>query len=45
MDSKLIRGSGGVFVVMIGNEKIFSKNEEGRFPKESEIIALIRERQ
>ncbi len=37
-----MRGSGGIFVVSMGNEKLFSKKEEGRFPTESEILEKLR---
>lgn len=36
--SKLVRGDGGVFDVVAGDRKIFSKHEEDRFPEESEIL-------
>ena len=39
-----MRGSGGIFVVTAGDEKIFSKKEEGRFPTEREIIDALRKR-
>jgi selT/selW/selH-like putative selenoprotein len=38
-----VRGSGGIFVVTVDNQKIFSKSDERRFPAESEIVAKIRE--
>jgi selT/selW/selH-like putative selenoprotein len=37
-----VRGSGGVFVVTAGNQPIFSKQDEGRFPTEKEIIEKLR---
>ena len=37
-----MRGSGGIFVVSYGNEMLFSKKHEGRFPTESEIIEKLR---
>jgi selT/selW/selH-like putative selenoprotein len=39
-----VRGSGGIFVVTVDNEKIFSKKEEGRFPTEREILDALRKR-
>ena len=42
VDSKLVRGSGGIFVVTADNQRIFSKQDEGRFPSESEIIDKLR---
>jgi selT/selW/selH-like putative selenoprotein len=38
----LQRGSSGAFNVIVDNRKLFSKHEEGRFPKESEIIEKLR---
>jgi predicted Rdx family selenoprotein len=37
-----VRGSGGIFVVSVGNRTLFSKKEEGRFPTEPEILDLLR---
>ena len=42
-DSELVRGSGGIFVVTVENRRIFSKQDEGRFPSEREIIDKLRE--
>lgn len=44
LESQLVRGSGGIFVVSADNEKIFSKADEGRFPTEREIVDKLRER-
>jgi selT/selW/selH-like putative selenoprotein len=38
----LIKGRGGVFKVTVGNALIFSKQEQGRFPTESEILEKLR---
>jgi hypothetical protein len=38
----LQRGSYGAFNVNVHNRKLFSKHEEGRFHKESEIIEKLR---
>jgi len=38
-----VRGSGGIFVVSVENETLFSKMQEGRFPTETEIIDKLRE--
>jgi selT/selW/selH-like putative selenoprotein len=38
---ELIAGSGGVFDVVAGGRKIFSKATAGRFPEEGEIVRLI----
>jgi selT/selW/selH-like putative selenoprotein len=37
-----VRGSGGIFVVSVGNETLFSRREEGRFPTEAEIVEKLR---
>ena len=42
VEPKLVRGSSGAFNVIVGNQKIFSKHDEGRFPQESEIIEKLR---
>ena len=41
-EPELIRGDGGVFDVTRDDELLFSKHDEGRFPEESEILALLR---
>ncbi len=43
IDSEVVRGSGGIFVVSIDGKAIFSKKEEGRFPTEREILDKVRE--
>jgi selT/selW/selH-like putative selenoprotein len=37
----LVRSSGGVFDVHLGEELIFSKRRQGRFPDPGEITALL----
>jgi selT/selW/selH-like putative selenoprotein len=44
LESQLVRGSGGIFVVSVDNETIFSKREQGRFPSEREIVDALRKR-
>jgi selT/selW/selH-like putative selenoprotein len=39
-----VRGSGGIFVVTVDNEIIFSKRNEGRFPTEKEILDALKKR-
>jgi selenoprotein W-related protein len=41
-DVELIKGSGGVFDVRLGNTLIFSKHQVGRFPETSEIAQKLR---
>jgi selenoprotein W-related protein len=38
---ELVRSSGGVFEVILGNELIFSKRELGRFPEPGEVEELL----
>ena len=38
-----MRGSGGIFVVSVENQTLFSKKQEGRFPTEREIVDKLRE--
>jgi predicted Rdx family selenoprotein len=42
VDSEVVRGSGGIFKVTAGNQLIFNKHDEGRFPTEREIIEKLR---
>jgi selT/selW/selH-like putative selenoprotein len=42
VDSHLVRGSGGIFVVTVDNRQIFSKQEMGRFPGEKEILDQLK---
>jgi selenoprotein W-related protein len=44
LESQLVRGSGGIFVVTVDNEMIFSKREQGRFPSEREIVDALKQR-
>jgi selT/selW/selH-like putative selenoprotein len=41
---EVIQGSGGIFDVVIDGEKVFSKHEEHRFPKNDEILTEIANR-
>lgn len=40
--SKLIKGSGGIFDVVVDGARVFSKHESGRFPTPGEVTDLIR---
>jgi selenoprotein W-related protein len=33
----LIKGQGGVFEISVGDERIFSKKQSGRFPEPGEV--------
>ncbi|MBV9494947.1 MAG: Rdx family protein [Acidobacteria bacterium] len=43
IESEIVRGSGGIFVVSVDQRTIFSKKQEGRFPTEREILEKLRE--
>jgi len=42
VDSELVRGGGGIFKVTVDGKPIFSKQDEGRFPTEKEIIEKLK---
>jgi selT/selW/selH-like putative selenoprotein len=42
--SELVRGTDGIFDVLVDGERIFSKHESDRFPTEAEILAALRQR-
>jgi selT/selW/selH-like putative selenoprotein len=42
LESELVRGSGGIFVVSADGKTLFSRKDEGRFPTEKEILAKLR---
>lgn len=44
MEPRLQPGGRGVFTVTLGNETIFSKHDEGRFPTEKEVIEALKNR-
>jgi selenoprotein W-related protein len=37
----LIKGSGGIFEVVLDGTTLFSKHETGRFPEPDEVLGLI----
>ena len=39
---KLVKGSGGVFDVVVDGAKIYSKFDTGRFPEPGEVVGLLR---
>ena len=39
---ELVAGSNGIYDVTVDGKMIFSKFEQGRFPKTDEIISLIK---
>lgn len=41
-ETELVRGSGGVFDIMVDGQLKFSKGKLGRFPTDDEIDALAR---
>jgi len=41
LETRLIKGSGGQFEVVLDGSLIFSKKEQGRFPEPHEILEKI----
>ena len=41
IEAKLIKGSGGVFEVVLDGQPIFSKKQMGRFPDTVEVLDKI----
>ncbi len=41
MEATLVKGSGGVFEVVLDGRLIFSKKQLGRFPNPGEVLELI----
>jgi len=41
VESTLIPGSGGVFIVTVDGSIVYNKKETGRFPEEGEVTQLI----
>jgi selenoprotein W-related protein len=42
VNAKLVKGSGGIFDVVVDGKKVFSKYETGRFPEPGEIVRALR---
>lgn len=40
----LVPGTGGIFDVHVGEERIWSRSERGRFPEMKELKQLVRDR-
>lgn len=41
-EADLVRGGGGIFDVTVDGERIYSKQEVGRFPESEEILSQLR---
>jgi hypothetical protein len=41
LNTELVKGSGGIFDVYQGENRIFSKHEENRFPEADEILGQL----
>jgi selT/selW/selH-like putative selenoprotein len=39
----IVKGSGGVFDVVVDGKKLWSKHETGRFPNEDELVDDVKE--
>lgn len=44
VDSELIRGGGGIFLVTVDGTQVYSKKETGRFPEHEEVLSQLRNR-
>ena len=42
VESELIKGGGGEFIVTVDGDRVFSKKEIGRFPEEDEIVEKMK---
>jgi hypothetical protein len=42
VDAEIVEGAKSQFDVLSDGELVFSKQEQGRFPEEDEILALVR---
>ena len=40
--AELIEGENGIFDVAVNDEVVYSRDETGKFPSDSEIVALVR---
>ena len=38
-----MKGSGGIFDVVVDGTKVFSKHETGRFPEPGEVVERVRQ--
>ena len=43
LDTEFVKGDAGVFDVCLGDRRVFSKHESGRFPEDAEVVELLRE--
>ena len=43
VESRLVKGRGGVFEVVLDGRLLFSKTQQGRFPDHAEIVNQIPE--
>ena len=42
VDVQLIAGSGGVYEISVDGKLIFSKKQLNRFPRDGEVLSLLR---
>lgn len=42
MEASLVKGTDGVFDVLVDGALLFSKHQEGRFPENEEILSALR---
>jgi len=43
-NAELVRGSGGVFDVVVDGAKVYSKHATGRFPEPGEVVGLLQKK-
>jgi selT/selW/selH-like putative selenoprotein len=41
LEVEIVPGGTGEFTVMVGDQKLWDKHETGRFPDDSEILAMV----
>lgn len=42
VEAELIEGANGIFDVIADGERVFSKQETGRFPEHAEVLQALR---
>jgi selenoprotein W-related protein len=42
MDSELVASGGGVFEISVDGKLVFSKQSQGRFPDDGEVVKLLK---
>lgn len=42
VEAELVRGSGGIFDVVVDGKKVFDKHKAGRFPEPGEVVKALK---